>query len=112
VSVSRANYTVAKADKQLCERRLTVELVARSNGAHADQNPLPGMEDSDTVVQGVCDVKGFSAGGKHISFGATFVISAIDLEALTHFPKREGIVRVANITEIPEEDQTGAGEEA
>src|SRR5579863_4617574 len=76
MSVSRANYSVTKADRQLCERRLTVELIARSNGATAGQESLPGM-DNDRTVSGVCDVKGFSASGKAISFGATFVLNDV-----------------------------------
>ena len=112
MSVSRANFTVAKADKHLCERRLTVELIARSKGASAGQESLPGC-DNDRSVSGVCDVKGFSASGKAISFGATFVLSGVDVEELSHYPKRDGRLVVTGISAIPdgEEDDEEDDEE-
>lgn len=109
VTVGRGNYSVAKADKQLCERRLKVRLVAKRNGAHADQQSLPGMHD-DIHVTGTCDVKKFSAGGKTITFGCTFVINSIDLASLTSFPNREGRFIVDGIEDIPEGEKGEEGE--
>ena len=101
MSVSRQNYSVSKADKQLCDRRLTVTLLARSNKAAADQQSLPGM-DNDREVEGVIDVKGFAVNGKAISFGGTFCIKDVDLETLTHFPKRDGRMTVTGVEDIPD----------
>lgn len=109
MSISRGNYTVSKADKQLCERRLTVELLCRSNGAPADQGSLPGM-DNDRKIKAIGDVKGYSVSGKAISFGITFVLSGVNVEELSHFPKRDGRVTVFGIEDIPDGDNTAEDE--
>lgn len=105
MSISRANYSVTKADKQLVGKRMTVQLLARSNGANADQDSLPGM-DNDRVVEAVGDCKGFSAGGSAISFGLTFMLASVDVEVLSHFPKRDGRLTVTDVEAIPDGEES------
>lgn len=105
MSISRANFTVSKADKHLVSKRLSVALLARTKGANSDQESLPGM-DNDTVIEAVGDCKGFSAGGNSISFGLTFMLSSVDVEKLSHFPKRDGRCTVKGVEDIePAEDE-------
>lgn len=106
VSISRANLTVAEADKHLCEKRLTGRILARANGARADQPSLPGADD-DTELKGSFDVKGFSATGKAISTGLTFMLSQIEVETLARFARREGMLTVNDIEDLPEESANG-----
>lgn len=108
--VSRANYTPSKADKQLVEKRLSVRLRAVPNGSTGDQASLPGL-DNDRVVEAVGDCNGYSATGKALSFGLTFALSSVDVESLSHFPKRDGQLIVSGIEEIPDGEQAGEDEE-
>lgn len=107
ISISRANLTVSQADKNLCEKRLAGRIIARSNGASANQDSLPGLDD-DAEIEGLFDVKGFSATGKQISTGLTFLLSTIDVQTLARFAKREGQLVVNGIEELPKDE---SGEE-
>ncbi len=93
--------TIAQADKQLVERRLTVRMVARPPGDNHDQDRLPGMDD-DEKLDAVVDVKGFSVSKDTISFGLTFAIASVDVGALAHFAKRAGKLVVTCAEDIPE----------
>ena len=104
VSISRGNLSITKADKAFCCKRLDVSIKAMSNGAQADNQPLPGMEGSDWEVGGVADVKGWSTNGKSITFGLTFNLENVEVETLSHFPKREGTLVVDAVEDIPEEE--------
>ena len=104
IRVSRGNLTVSKADKHLCCKRLSCTIIARSNGAQADQESLPGIDAGDEEINAVCDVKGYSVGGKTISLGLTLMLSMVSIEKLSHFPKREGRVLIESAVEIEPED--------
>lgn len=103
VSVSRGALTVSQADKHLCGKRLTGEILARTNGAQADQGALPGLVD-DITVEGVFDVGGFTASPKKIGFGLTFLLSASDVTQLARFARREGRVTITGIENIPDDE--------
>ncbi len=109
ISIGRGHLTVSQADKHLCGKRLTGTILARSNGATAEQGSLPGLDD-DTEIRGIFDVKGFSASLKKISTGLTFALASVDIEKLSHFAKREGQLSVENIEALPEGEDDEEGE--
>src|SRR5262245_62146532 len=70
-NVKRPTLTPTIADKNLCDKRLTAKILARTSGG-ADQESIPGM-DQDVNVEAVFDCKGFGVSKKAISFGLTFM---------------------------------------
>lgn len=108
IVVSRGNLTVTQADRNLCGKRLSVKVMARSSGS-ADQPSLPGLED-DIEMDAVADVKRYGVSPKTISTGLMFMIESIDISALAKMAKREGVVTILDAEEIPAEEQ-GEGEE-
>lgn len=110
MSVSRASFTPAKADKHLIDKRLSVKLIAVPGGANGDQPSLPGL-DNDREVAAVGDCKGYSATGMKLSFGLTFMLASVDVETLSHYPKRDGRLVVTGIEDIPEGEGDDDGED-
>ena len=104
MSASRENLKLAVADKNLCDKRLTVRLLARSNKAAADQASIPGL-DNDTTIDAVIDVKGFRVSAKEISFGGTFMLESVDVETLAHFPRRDGRLSISGTDTIPDDER-------
>lgn len=70
-----------EAAELLRGRRLEVVLV-RAPGSSSTK-PLPGMEDADTQVKAICDVKSFKVAPKHYGFSVTLPLKEIDVSALT-----------------------------
>jgi hypothetical protein len=110
VTIDRGSLTVSKADKDLCCRRLTGKIIARPNGVKGDQDPLPGVGD-DFELKGIFDVKGFSTTGKKIGVGLTFSLDGIDVSNLAHFAKREGMLQVDGIEDLPEDSSSDTDDE-
>lgn len=108
VTINRANLTVTQADKTFCMKRLKCKLLARSNGAQAAQESLPGVDD-DYVLKGVADVGGFRAGGKEISMTFTFALNSIKVEELSHLAKREGKVTIEATEDLDEKETPKEG---
>lgn len=104
VKVHRANLRPTQADTQLCGKRLTGRLLARAAGAQAEQQSLPGA-DQDVQLEGTFDVMGFTVTPKTIGFGCTFSLESIDIEKMAHFAKREGMLYIDTVAEIPEEER-------
>lgn len=103
--VLRSNLSVAQADKSLCGKRLLGTIVARAgDGAQADQGSLPGAEGADEAMTAAFDVKRYGVSRKTISFGLTLSLGSIDIEVLAKFAKRNGLLCVDSIGEIPEEE--------
>lgn len=105
VTIPRSSLSVSSADKNLCGKRLTVHLLARAGGGQADQESIPGLEGADLELSGVADVKGFGVGPKTISAGLTFSIESIDVPTLARMAKRDGVVTVVGIQDIPEGEE-------
>ncbi len=104
VSLERSeSLTVAQADKSLCGCRLTGKVVARIGDAVGEQDPLPGLDAGDTVLDATFDVKQLSITPTSIGFGLTFAIKGLDVGELAHFAKRSGKLIVYEVAEIPEE---------
>jgi hypothetical protein len=112
VSISRANLTVNQADKLFCERRVKLRIIARPAHAAAEQPTLPGMPEVDFEISATADTKGYSADGKKIGFGLTFVLSGLDIPTLSHFAKREGMLYIEGISDLPAEEEGKEDEQA
>ncbi|MGB0888913.1 MAG: hypothetical protein ACPGWS_01395 [Solirubrobacterales bacterium] len=88
------------ADDSFCERRLIGRVVL----GHADDAPgQTKLVDSDHVIAGAFDVKGFSVKTKAIGTGFTFVLEEIDVAELAKFANGRGRLIVDEVTEIPQE---------
>jgi hypothetical protein len=114
VDISRQQMTLTNADKNLCGRRLVGSILARPEGAAAEQD---GMfdGDGDTVLEGIFDVKAFGVHSKHYSAGLTFALeelSAEDRQALTYFAKREGLLLIDNLQQLPEKPKPEKNDDA
>lgn len=105
VSMERNGESVDKLDKSLCGCRLSGKIVARSGGALADQDPLPGMDAGDEVFDGIFDVKGLSISPNNVSFGLAFALKGLEIEELTHFVSRDGRLIVYESQTIPTESE-------
>ena len=110
ITVQRDFLKLPMADKTLCDRRLTVTIVANATGDQPGQGRLDGMDDNLELC-GVADVKGFAVHATTIGFGLTF--NKQELRAaftktgvqFADFAAREGRLMVAEIGDIPEEDK-------
>lgn len=100
ITVARENISIDDADITLCGKRLTGKIMARPPGTRADQNT---MFDSDISVDGTFDVKSFSVNAKRIGFSLTFVLASIDIKTLTQFAKREGVIEIETVEELPDD---------
>lgn len=102
VSVDRKQITPAKADSQLCGKRLIGSIVTNAGNANAEQ---PAMFEAGETVAAAFDVKSFNTKRKSISFGLTFALGSVDINKATHFASRSGKLIVNEMTEIPEEEK-------
>lgn len=102
VSISRDQMSLAQMDKQFCGKRLTGTILARSTG-HAEQQSLPGA-DADITITAVFDVKSFGVTRKRYTTGLTFSLSGIDAATLAGFAKREGMLRIDDVADIPDKE--------
>lgn len=105
ITVGRGDLDVEVADRHLVERRLTGTLLALPDGSQPDQGTLPGVSDGRVQIDGTFDVKGVRLGGRTFTFGATFNLKGLDVEALSHFAKRAGKLLVVGSEEIPEDEE-------
>lgn len=107
VAIGRGAMTLSRAEKLLCERRLSgsIELGGL-------QGQLPGMQGEAHTIVGVFDTKALSVKSKYYATGLTLALEEIDVSDLAHFPKREGVLRISEISAIPEKKRsTGNGED-
>ncbi len=63
--------------------------------------------DADTELSSIFDVKGYAVTRKSVSFGLTFALGSVDVQALVLFAKRGGVLVVDKIGDIPADEQTG-----
>jgi hypothetical protein len=112
VKIDRSVCNVVTADEIFCGHRLTGRVVL-GNGDNEGQGRL--IEDLDESVDGVFDVKRFSANQKAISTGLTFSLADIDIGQLARFSKGTGRLIVEQVAELPEDaddDDDGLSDEA
>ncbi len=112
VKVDRNTISITKADKTLCDKRLTGAIVRKPDGEAEDQGRLDGMEDVGIArMAGIFDVKGFSVSAKHIGFGMTFAIKSVDVGQLAKFAKRQGQLVIDSVAQIDNESNDAEDEE-
>lgn len=116
VTVDRQYLAVNRADQQICEKRLTGVIIARPAGEQEDQGSLQfegePIKAGSVELRGVFDVKSFRVSLEQISFGLTFAVASVDVEAISHFANRSGRLQVENFEAIPEPVAAEANGEA
>lgn len=108
ISMNRSAISLSSADRQLLGKRLIGRIVARAGDAQAEQESLPGLAD-DISLEGAFDVHSLGVSKKRITTGLSFNIASIDVSVLAHFAKRQGILVVSEIGEIPDDEGDGNG---
>ncbi len=106
-SVDRKKLTLAKADQNLCDRRLSGKLLGKRRGDAPDQQTFSGMED-DLILEGVFDAKGYSVSSDKLKIGFTFNLKEIEVSEFAQFAKRTGVVTIYDVGDIPEEEKKEA----
>jgi hypothetical protein len=110
VSTGRKAVTLSRADKDICERRLTGTILAKPAGWRSDDQALPGM-DEDTTIDGSFDVKGVSFTTKALSFGLTFNVNDVDVSRLATFAQRSGRLIVNEVGPLTDGEEEESDEE-
>lgn len=108
IKFTRTALALGKADQTFCGKRLTGRIVARAGDAQGEQDSLPGAED-DAELTGSFDVTALSVTRKTISTGLSFSIASIQVETLARFAKRQGVLIVDEIGDIPEDEADAEG---
>jgi hypothetical protein len=103
VKIPLSEFSLAKAHKDFCERRLKGEINAKgAAGDAAAQGTLEGMDD-DVKIKGVFDVAKISVSKKMVSFTVSFSLRDIDRAQLSNIAKRNGFLIVNTVEDIPED---------
>lgn len=100
IKVQRAELNIEEADEALCGKRITGRIVAKPRNELQGQGHLM---DVDEEITGTFDVKRLGFNTDELSFGATFVLSSIDVSHLAKFAKRIGRLVATDSAEIPED---------
>ena len=112
ITTARARDTdslsLAVADKNLCERRLTGCIIVKENGDHPEQGTLGGMEPEEIELESIFEVKSITFKKDHIGFGLNFSLGDIDVGQLAKFAKRTGRLIILEVGDIPEMDRKTA----
>lgn len=102
VRVDRSRLTLTKANEYLCGRRLTIKLMVEAGSGETPA--IPALSSSLDLV-GTFDCKSFGVTTKSLTFGLTGSIPDLDLEILTKFAKRDGHLSIAEVADLPEDEQ-------
>lgn len=103
VHVPIGEITLTKAYNDICECRLTGQIVAKGSPEDdANQATLPGMDD-DVTVKGTFDVASLSVSSKQYGFTLSFRLKDVDTSELTKVAKRSGFIVINKTEEVPEE---------
>lgn len=106
VSVHAGKLTPTKANNWFVGSRLTGTIIARLGKGQPDQASIPGL-DKDPKIKGVFDVKSVGMTPTHYNFGLTFSLDKLDIEQLSHFAGREGVLTITDVDDIPEPEDGG-----
>lgn len=109
LTVPRDNLPLSKADKVLCDQRLTGQFFPKMAGENMDQGTLGGMDEQPVSV--VFDVKGFRVNTDDIAFGASMMKKSVDRDAVMELAQRSGRLVVTQAEEISSVDTTDADED-
>lgn len=103
VKIPLSEFSLAKAHKDFCERRLKGEINAKgAAGDAASQGALEGMDD-DVKIKGVFDVAKISISKKMVSFTVSFSLRDVDRAQLSNIAKRNGFLIVNTVEDIRED---------
>ena len=103
VHVPIGEITLTKAHKDICECRLTGQIVAKgSPDDDANQGTLAGMED-DVTIKGTFDVASISVSSKQYGFPLSFKLKDMHEGELTKIAKRSGHIVINKTEEAPDE---------
>ena len=111
-SVERNEMNLGDADAQLCDRRVTAQIHAASNGDQAGQGRLPGMED-EIDINIIADVKSLKVDSGAIGFGMTVNIKGLERSTFSNLASRTGTIRITASEAIPDDkdDKDDDGDE-
>lgn len=110
ISIRSADCTIEQADRCLRGRQLAGRILARPEGVRATQPALPGFH-TDIELVGTFEVDAFRATPKAIGATLKFSLAGINVEKLTHFANREGMLRVDGVSDLPESRSTAEEED-
>lgn len=113
ISIDREHMKNLKdADRSLCGRRLTGSITVAPAGDQEGQGTLPGMEDLGKIkLDGIFDCKSLNVSPKAIGTGLTFNLKGLDISTLTHFAKRQGLLTVLTVEDLPEDEPSDDDDE-
>ncbi len=101
IAIRAVDLPIAEAYRHLCGHRLAATLLARPDGAGATQQGLPGL-DGDTTLRGEFDVKQLSLpNAATITATLSFPLTPEILDDLGRFAKREGILTIEQVGDLP-----------
>lgn len=103
VNCDREVLDIDRADEAFCDRRLSGSVVLGHTADAPGQAVL--FDDTDHVVRGVFDVKGFRVSSAKIGTGLTFSLNDIDVAELAKFSSGTGRLLVDEIADIPEDEE-------
>lgn len=102
LKVARDVIGLDEADRILCGRRLTGQIVATPGGESQDQLHL--FDGVRPAVAGVFDVRRFAVNRREITAGLTFTLQQADLPSLAAFSGRQGVLQVEAVGDINDEE--------
>lgn len=97
--------TLAVADKNLVDCRLTGIILSRCGDAQSNQDSIPGMDGNDIEIEAMFDVKKVSFDHDDIRFGLTFNKKGVDKNDLSMISATNGELVIHTIEEIPDEEK-------
>jgi hypothetical protein len=112
IAILRTKFSPAKADKNLCGRRLTGRIRLVKEGDNPDQPPLPGMAEDPIELVGIFDIKGYGVTRKKITTGLAFNKGSTKVEVLSKFARGDGVLIIEKIEELKAGESAATDEEA
>lgn len=105
LTIDRGLMQIDQADKLLCGRRITGRIACIPAGTDPDQKEL--FESGENhEISGTFDCKRFGASPKQIGAGLVFSINDDELAALPHFAKRSGVLEIASVETVEDDEQS------
>ncbi len=102
IRITRDSLSLTKADQFLCGRRIGGTIILSGRKDSPGQKK---MFDSSLSIRGVFDVKRIGVSPGEISCGLTFSKADVDVATLSNFAKGQGLIRIANVEELPTGDE-------
>lgn len=98
-SVAREYCSLARADELFVDRRLNAKVILGRSG---DANGQKAFIESDVVINGTFDVKGFRVGATSLSgLALVFMLKEIELDDISKLSGGSGRIQITAAAEIP-----------